>query len=224
MYNDVINNLFDKNVTCPVCNSTFKTKAVKSKSPRITSKDSDFFIRYSEKVNPYFYDVWICNSCGYAAMKSDFDKIKNYRKELVFSNITPKWQARVYPDILDEKLAIERYKIALLNAMLTDAHDSMKAMLSLKIAWMFRLLEDTSQENVFMRQALEGFTDAYTKEVFPIYGLERDSLTYLLGELNRRLKNYDDALLWYSKTIVNTNASSRVKELARVGKNLIKNM
>ncbi|MDO5518544.1 MAG: DUF2225 domain-containing protein, partial [Clostridium sp.] len=121
-------------------------------------------------------------------------------------------------------LAIERYKIALLNAMLTDAPDSTKAMLSLKIAWMFRLLKDNTQENVFMRQALEGFTDAYTKEVFPIYGLERDSLMYLLGELNRRQENYDDALLWYSKTIVNTNASSRVKELARVGKNSIKNM
>lgn len=224
MYNDVMNYLFDKNVTCPVCGSTFKTKAVKSKSPRITSKDSDFFIHYSSKVNPYFYDVWICNSCGYASMKSDFDTIKTYRKELVLSNITPKWQARVYPDILDETLAIERYKIALLNAMLTDANDSTKAMLSLKIAWMFRLLEDSSQENVFIGQALEGFTDAYTNEVFPIYGLQRDSLMYLLGELNRRLENYDDALLWFSKTIVNTNASSRVKELARVGKNSIKNM
>lgn len=224
MNNEVINYLFDKSVTCPVCGSTFKTKAVKSKSARISSKDSDFFIRYSSKVNPYFYDVWICNSCGYAALKSDFDKIKNYRKELVLSNITPKWQPREYPDILDEKLAIEKYKIALLNAMLTDAPDSTKAMISLKIAWMFRTLENTTQENVFMGQALEGFIDAYSKEVFPIYGLQRDSLMYLLGELNRRLKNYDDALLWYSKTIVNTNASYRIKELARTGKNSIKNM
>lgn len=224
MYNEVLNYLFDKNVTCPVCNSTFKTKAVKSKSPRILSKDSDFFIHYSSKVNPYFYDVWICNSCGYAAMKSDFDQIKTYRKELVFSNITPKWKSRVYPDILDEKLAIERYKIALLNAMLTDAPDSTKAMISLKISWMFRLLEDEIQENVFIGQSLEAFTEAYTKEVFPIYGLQRDSMMYLLGELNRRMAHYDEALLWYSKTIVNTNASYRVKELARIGKNLIKNM
>ena len=167
MNNDVINYLFTKTVTCPVCDSQFTTKVVKSKSPRIESRDSDFFIRYSSKVNPYFYDIWICNSCGYSAQKSDFDTIKNYRKELVFSNITPKWKAREYPIILDEKLAIERYKIALLNAMLTDSPDSTKAMLSLKIAWMFRLLEDTSQENIFLGQALEGFTAAYSKEIFP---------------------------------------------------------
>ena len=44
---------------------------------------------------------------------------------------------------------------------------------------------------------------------------------YLLGELNRRLGHNDEALLWFSKTIVNTNASSRIKELARTGKDLI---
>lgn len=74
-----------------------------------------------------------------------------------------------------------------------------------------------------MKQSLDGFIDAYTKELLPIYGLKRDSLTYLLGELNRKLGKDEEALLWYSKTIVNTNASFRIKEMARVGKSLIKN-
>lgn len=223
MIDDVRNYLFDKTVTCPVCNSTFKTTCVKSKTPRIESKDSDFFIRYTKKVNPYFYDVWLCNSCGYAAMKSDFENLRTFRKELVMSNISPKWTPREYPRILDEKNAIERYKLALLNAMLTSSPDSTKAMISLKIAWMFRLLEDSNSEHTFLRQALEGFKDAYKNEPFPIYGMQRDSFMYLLGELNRRLGHDQDALLWFSKTIVNTNASYRVKEMARIGKDLIKN-
>lgn len=218
---DVINHLFDKQVICPVCNSHFKTKTVKSKSPRVISKDSDFFIRYSV-INPYFYDVLICNSCGYAAMKSDFEKLKSHKKDLVLSNVTPKWKPREYPDILDEKLAIERYKLALLNAVLINLPDSTKAMISLKIAWMNRLLDNNSQEILFLRQALDGFNDAYIKEPFPIYGLQRDSLMYLLGELNRRLDNSEDALLWYSKTIVSINSSNRIKEMARIGKDLIK--
>lgn len=223
MTNDVRNYLFDKTVTCPVCNSTFKATCVKSKTPRIDSKDSDFFIRYSPKVNPYFYDVWLCNSCGYAALKSDFENIRNFRKELVMSNVTPKWTPRSYPRIADEKNAIERYKLALLNAVLTSSHDSTKAMISLKIAWMFRLLNDNVSEMSFLRQALEGFRNAYQNEPFPIYGLQRDSLTYLIGDLNRRVGNEDEALLWLSKTIVNTNASHRVKEMARTIKDLIKN-
>jgi uncharacterized protein (DUF2225 family) len=220
---NILNHLFDKQVICPVCDSHFKTKTVKSKSPRVMAKDSDFFVRYSV-VNPYFYDVCICNSCGYAAMKSDFEKLKSHKKELVLSNVTPKWKPREYPDILDEKLAIERYKLALLNAMLINLPDSTKAMISLKIAWMNRLLDDTTQETLFLKQALEGFNDAYTREILPIYGLQRDSLMYLLGELNRKLGNYQNALLWYSKTIVSTNSSYKIKEMARVGKDLIKNI
>ena len=218
---DVLNHLFDKQIICPVCNSHFKTKTVKSKSPRVISKDSDFFIRYSG-VNPYFYDVLLCNSCGYAALRSDFDNIKTYKKELVFSNVTPKWKPREYPDILDEKLAIERYKLALLNALLLNLADSTKAMISLKIAWMHRLLNNTEQEKVFLGQALDGFNNAYIYEVFPIYGLQRDSLMYLLGELNRKSGNYSEALQWFSKTIVSVNSSYKVKELARIGKDLIK--
>ena len=223
MIDDIRKYLFDKTVTCPVCGSKFKTTCVKSKSPRIDSKDSDFFIRYSPKVNPYFYDVWLCNSCGYAALKSDFENLRTFRKELVRSNVTPKWTPREYPRILDEKNAIERYKLALLNAMLTSSPDSTKAIISLKIAWMFRLLDDKKFESSFIGQAVEGFRGAYQNEPFPIYGLQRDSLSYLLGELNRRLGNNEEALLWFSKTIVNTNSSHRVKELARAGKDLIKN-
>jgi uncharacterized protein (DUF2225 family) len=218
---NILNHLFDKQIICPVCNSQFKAKTVKSKSPRVVSKDSDFFIRYS-LVNPYFYDVLICNSCGYAAMRSDFEKIKLHKKELVFSNVTPKWKPRDYPDILDEKLAIERYKLALLNAVLVNLPDSTKAMISLKIAWLNRLLDNNTQETLFLKQALEGFTDAYINEIFPIYGLQRDSLMYLLGELSRKLGNDENALQWFSRTIVSTNSTNRIKELARIGKDSIK--
>lgn len=220
---NILNHLFDKQIICPVCNAHFKIKTVKSKSPRISSKDSDFFIRYSI-VNLYFYDVIICNSCGYAALRSDFNNIKSHKKELVFSNVTPKWKPRTYPDILDETLAIERYKLALLNAILLNLLDSTKSMISLKIAWMYRLLENDTLEKTFLLQALEGFNYAYTKEVFPIYGMQRDAFMYLLGELNRRVGNYQDALLWFSKIIVNVNSSYKIKELARTGKNLIKNI
>lgn len=95
-------------------------------------------------------------------------------------------------------------------------------MISIKIAWMYRLLEEKEHENSFLKQALEAFNETYIKERFPVYGLQRDSLMYLLGELNRRLGNYSDALLWFSKTITNLNSSYKIKDLARSAKDLIK--
>lgn len=220
---NITDHIFDKKIECPVCRQNFNTKAVKVNSPRVSSKDSDFFIRYSV-VNPYFYDVWICNSCGYAAMKSDFNKIKSYQRELVLKNISIKWRGRVYPEIYTEDTAIERYKLALINAIAIERSSGTKAMILLKIAWMYRLLGNEKNELEALDNSLKSFLDAYTNEHFPIYGLHKDSFTYLVGEIYRRLNKNEDALRWYSNVITTIGASQKVKEMARDGKDKIKSI
>lgn len=218
---DINNHIFDKEVTCPVCKSIFKVMVVKVNSPRIASKDSDFFIRYNI-VNPYFYDVWLCNSCGYTAMKGDFPKIKNFEKELILSNITTKWREKESPTILDANNAIERYKLALINATVMEKNNSTLGMILLKIAWMYRLLGDKANETQFLLNSLEALSEAYSLEDFPMYGMQRDSLSYLLGDLNKRIGNLSEALRWYSSVITSPSSSYRVKDLARDGKDEIK--
>ena len=219
--NEITKSLFDKNVCCPICGSNFSVKSVKVNAPRISSRDSDLFIRYSG-VNPYFYDVWICNNCGYSAMKSDFFKVKNHEKELITKNITPKWKPKNFPEIIDAKVAIDRYKLALITATFAQKSFGTKAFILLKIAWMYRLLEDKNSELSFIKRSLDCFLEAYSKESFPIYGLQRDSLTYLIGDLYRQLGNDSNALSWYSKVITTVGASQRIKELARNGRDIIK--
>ena len=118
--------LYSKEATCPVCNHVFKAATVKSSAYRMLKKDSDFFIRYS-LINPYFYDVWICNSCGYAAMKTDFYTIRSLEIEQVQKSISPKWHGRMYPEIYDVHIAIERYKLSLLNYAIINSKSSKKA-------------------------------------------------------------------------------------------------
>ncbi|WP_179631979.1 DUF2225 domain-containing protein [Clostridium peptidivorans] len=76
-----LSHIYEKEVTCPVCNNVLKVKAVKSSSYRFASKDSDLFMRFGI-INPYFYDVWICDNCGYASLKNDssFD-VNNYESQ-----------------------------------------------------------------------------------------------------------------------------------------------
>lgn len=216
-----LSHLYDKKITCPVCGETFSVKAVKTSSYRMKDKDSDFFIRY-DLVNPYFYDVWLCNNCGYAAMKADFEKIKSFQKDLVKKNITSKWKGRTYSDPYDLDTAVERYKLSLLNYYYIDAPASKKAMNCLKLAWMSRLLNDEKAELEYLNQALKGFNDAYFNEDFPLYGMDRYTTMYLIGELNRRIDNTEEALLWFSKVITTPSVGKRLKELARDQKDLIK--
>jgi hypothetical protein len=216
-----LNCLYDKKVICPVCGANFTVKAVKTSSYRMKNKDSDFFIRY-DLINPYFYDVWICSDCGYSAMKADFDKIKSFQKNLVKSNITPKWRDRTYDVPYNVNTAIERYKLSLLNYFYTESKASKKAMNCLKLAWMFRILEDKDREQDFLSQALKNFNDAYYNEDFPIYGMDKFTVMYLIGELYRRLGNNEDALLWFGNVITSPISSPKIKNLARDQKDLIK--
>ncbi|NLL30096.1 MAG: DUF2225 domain-containing protein [Clostridiales bacterium] len=213
--------LYDKNVTCPVCSNKFKARVVKANAARIEGKDKDLCIRY-KGINPYFYDVWICNTCGYSSMKADFDKIKEVEKERIITEISTKWRGRKYPEVYDVNIAIERYKISLLNYTVIGAKSSKKALNCLKIAWMYRLLEDTENEQLFLEQALLGFKDAYFNEAFPICGMDKFTIMYLIGELHRRLGNHSEALKQFGNVITSQGASRKVKDLAYDQKELIR--
>ncbi|WP_242850053.1 DUF2225 domain-containing protein [Clostridium polynesiense] len=214
--------LYEKSVECPVCQSKFKELAVKISSQRILKKDSDLQIYY-KSTNPYFYDVWICNSCGYAALKVDFPNIKSYQKDSVLKNITPRWKERSYGTLYNENIAIERYKLALLTSMIIEGKNSTKALILLKIAWMYRLLESDEEEISYLNQSLKAFTKAYEVEDIPFYGMDRYTVMYLIGELHRRNGNNIEALKWFGQVITSTSAPHRIKELARDQKDTIKN-
>ncbi|MCB2292867.1 DUF2225 domain-containing protein [Clostridium algoriphilum] len=216
--------LYSTKVTCPVCENVFNATTVKSSAYRMINKDSDFFIRYS-LINPYFYDVWVCNSCGYAAMKSDFNTLRKTEIDLVYKLITPKWRGRTYPEIYDVNTAIERYKLSLLNYIIINAKASKKAINCLKLAWMYRLLETENAKEIELRyltQALDGLNDAYYVEAFPLYGMNKYSIMYLIGELNRRTGHSDQSLIWFSTIITTPDVKDNLKKLARDMKYLIK--
>lgn len=213
--------LYNKKIICPVCENKFLARAVKSNSYRVSKKDTDLFIVYA-LTNPYFYDVWVCNSCGYATLKVDFFKIREYQKKLILDNITSKWKGKTYPEEYDINIAIERYKLALLNYTAMEGKASQKSMTCLKIAWMYRMLEDDKNELLFLKEALTGFNQAYLNESFPIYGMNKPTMMYLIGELNRRTGNDSEALLWLGKVITTPGVSSKLKNLARDQKDLIK--
>ena len=213
--------LYDKQIFCPICGNIFKARTVKIAACMVESKDSDFFTRY-KSINPYFYDVYLCIKCGYASMKRDFEIIKVNQIELVKEKISIKWNGRKYPEIYNIDIAIERYKLALLNCVITNARSSKKAFNCLKLSWMYRLNEDTENEIAFLKEALKGFSDAYYCEDFPIRGMDKYTVMYLIGEINRRTGNSNDALLWFSHVVTTANVAAKLKEMARSQSDIIK--
>lgn len=213
--------IYDKTVECPVCGSKNKIKFPKKVSYRMSRRDSDL-MQYYEGINPLFYGIEFCNECGYASLPSYFKTLKENQKILIISQISVKWTKNIYPDDYDVDVAIKQHKLALLNAMVKDSLPSEKALICLKLSWLYRIKEDSENEKRFQEQAINSFQQAYMVENFPIGGLDKYTLLYLIGELFRRLGNNSNALTYFSQVLSSTEASSKVKEMVRNARELMR--
>ena len=133
--------------------------------------------------------------------------------------------------------AIKIYKLAFANAEVKRAKASEKAYICLKTAWLYRgkaesldksdpsyektISELNKEEEALMLKAYDGFKQAFEKEVFPMCGMDELTVTYLVAELARRAGDYDNSARWISRILTSRTASERIKERARVIKELI---
>lgn len=197
--------LYNTKLTCPVCSKEFDVTKVKAKSCKVSKRDSDFFTLY-EDLNPMLYDVWVCENCGYASMSDKFESISVAESKIVYSNIATRWNSRKFSGERDLDNAIEAFKLALYNHQVRKSKSSEVAKVCLRIAWLYRLKEDSDNEKTFLDFALKAYNTAYSNERFPIDKLDENTCAYMIAELNRRLGNLDESIKWFSSVISSPDA------------------
>ncbi|MDF2877544.1 MAG: hypothetical protein K0S30_640 [Clostridia bacterium] len=213
--------LYDKTYICPICDKVFTSKAIRSGKNRLMSVDTDLKPKY-DTVNPSLYECIVCPKCGYAALSKIFSSVSPKQMGWIKEQICSQYKERNYPEVLTNKDAVERYKLALLNAMAKKVKDGEKAYLCLKIAWLYRELEDSDQEKTFLKYALTGFLNAYNHERFPIFELDELTVAYIIADLYRRFEEYDKALQWVGYVILEKSVSLRLKTRGLHLKSLIR--
>ncbi|WP_058486433.1 DUF2225 domain-containing protein [Defluviitalea phaphyphila] len=213
--------LYEKNVECPVCGNKFKAIEVKQKAYVVDYRDSDFCVHY-KNINPLLYDVWICQLCGYASLKRTFSDMSFKRAELIKKYITTKWVAKESEKVIDYESAIKRFKLALISAQISKAKASEIASICLKIAWIYRFMDNVENEKQFLQYAIDKYTEAYLQESFPVENLDKTTAEYLIGELNRRVGNLEEAVTWFNKVMSDRTASERIMKLCREQWNIVR--
>ena len=118
--------LFDKSCTCPICDKEFKNRTVKVGKAKLSGSDLDLRPRY-EQIDLLKYDIIMCPYCGYAALSRFFKFVtspqaKNIKKTISATFEPQKETKEVYT--YDE--ALERYKLALANAIVKQTKASEK--------------------------------------------------------------------------------------------------
>jgi uncharacterized protein (DUF2225 family) len=230
--------IFDKTYTCPVCDHEFKTKMVKSGKIKLLSLDTDLRPRY-QYADPLKYDAIVCPSCGFAALNRYFNYVTQAQANLIKNNITASFRGmKPSGDVFTYDDAIARHKLALVNAIVKKAKLSERAYTCLKTAWLIRGKAETlpkdnpnyeeviaglwKEEIEFINNAYNGFSESFSKETFPMCGMDENTVTLLVAELARKIGNFEEAGRWISKVLISRDANERIKAKAREIKELIK--
>lgn len=200
----MIDSLYNKSLVCPVCQKKIEVTKVKAKDCIVSSRDTDFCVYY-EGVNPIFYDVWVCGNCGYAAQGEKFEEISYRDVKAIKEGITRHWKSRSFTGERDIEKALEAFKLALFNLTKMDAKPIDYAKVCMRIAWLYRMKED-KREMEFLRYALKYYSETFENERFPVGKLDEYTCMYMIGELERRVGNYNDAVVWFNKVISSPEA------------------
>jgi len=228
--------IYDKTFTCPVCDATFTAKIMKSGKAKLIGTDDDMRPRY-EGIDAVKYDVQLCPQCGYGALTRFFPHVTGGQARLIRENISKKVRLHPYEgEIYTYEEALERYQLALANAVVKRSRASEKAYICLKSAWLLRgqaeeLLEkgDNAQdmdalkerEEEYLLNAYNGFVEARQAEPFPMCGMDEITVDYLLAQLAAHFKKYDVASKLVASILTSPSANTRMKEKVRMLKDQI---
>lgn len=225
--------IFDKKMTCVVCDKPFTTKILKSNRARRLESDADLRPRY-ENIDTLKYGICSCPNCGYSAMHSAFSHVSsrqiNNIKEQVCVHFLPEdrssWTSYTYDQ------AIRMHAMALQCAEAKMAKNGEKAYLHMLMAWLYREKQKEAEqitidelrvqetENCRVQAdehylaAFEGFQQAMMNEMFPIAGLNQPTLEYIIAYMAFYFGKLEVSAKLIGSVLTTSSASRNVKDRA----------
>ena len=185
---------------CPVCEQ--KMRVVKTRSRiMVTSRDDDACTHYKD-FNPYYYTVWICENCGFAADEKTFTTKMPGRHLTILRAVLLTKNIKV-PFASERSIenASTAFRLALKYQDLIRGKASKKAKYAHQLAWVYREAGDVAQEHEFLAKAAKYYEEALATEHFPVDALTDNAVIYLIAAIYRRLGEPDKATPYLSKLI-----------------------
>jgi uncharacterized protein (DUF2225 family) len=201
---------------CPCCRRDFRSQDVVSTNS-FGGKRTDFHER-AAGTQPHPYLVHVCPHCGFAGPKQDFEgggaDISPDVRERIDEELTPRVQGAALT-------GSEKYELAALAAEWRELEDRHTADLWLRAAWCCVDEGDVEAERYYRLKAARKFEEALGK-FDGVERTERATLTYLAGELWRRIGDQAKAAAWFDRVpgeIEDPQAQQWVADAARQQRN-----
>jgi uncharacterized protein (DUF2225 family) len=212
----MVSPLYQVEKTCPICEKAFTV--TKTRGQMIPVKtDTDFCTHYKD-LNPYYYAIWLCPHCGFAAHEDRFFTLLESQREKLKQFLSGRQVNLDFSGARTWEQAVTSHKLAIYYANMVSLPASHVASLTLRLAWLYREKEQSAEEQDMLQKAIDAYKAAFLKEKMPIGGnLSEITLTYLIGELLRRVGSYEEALSYLGRVVSNPQAKNekRILDLAR---------
>ncbi len=223
--------IFPKAYECPVCGKKFHAMTVRTGKARTLRTDRDLRTVF-KGVDANKYDVILCNHCGYAAVSKYFGPLAKPHRDMLTQSLSCKFKPfEEKESVISYSEALNRYKMAQINAMFRQAKSSEKALICLKTAWVLRgmkeeleadeptavkkIMDIQDEEKRYIESAMCGFLDARQTEMPPIAGMSEVTLDYLLAVLCFECRRFDEAYNLAQQVVLNQQATGHEKDKAR---------
>jgi uncharacterized protein (DUF2225 family) len=183
--------LQDEIRVCPVCESRFAVQAIQSCGSH--GADSDFRPHYWG-IDPLENFVHSCQECGFAGYEEDYlDGVPENVIRKIRKFLTPRTR-----DLTRAAAPFFRFEFMALIYEWED-RDSLEVGDSfLKASWVARRQANREKERLYQREAVRRFEEAL--EIGECEEPERRAVvSYLVGDLHRRLNRRRRAETWYQR-------------------------
>lgn len=186
--------------TCPICGES--TRIVKTKSKLMVEKtDEDFCVHY-KGFNPYFYKIWFCEHCGFAADEKTFlGTMPSLHKKKIQDFLAQRKLGMQFVEERGIPDAVASFKLAIFYAEMTDQPLARRAGLYLELAWIYRADGEQDKENEMMQRAADLYDTSLMTERYPINGLSDNTVVYLIGAIYFRMQDYEKSTQYLSRII-----------------------
>ena len=204
--------LFDKKCSCQMCGHTFTTKKIRSRFIKLLNYDTDFCPNYSSaENNPILYHIKVCPDCGYSFSDDVSPYFPPHTKDIIQEKVCAQWSPQSFSGVRTIENAIKTYKLASYCAFLKKEKHVVIAGMYLRIAWLYRMLNDSQQDQRFMKLACHEYTETYSTQDYRGTQISEVRILYLIGELSRRIGNKEQAGKYFSKVIEQQSRTTEPK-------------
>lgn len=193
---------YEKKIDCPHCKISFKSLKVRKNAIRIAKTDSDFRPTYvDESVNGLYYNVFVCEHCGFSFTEDFTQYFAPGVQQHINEQVCARWMPHHFNGERTIHQAIQAYKLAFLCGTIKKEKHVLLAGLALRVAWLYRDLQNTPQEMRFLRIARNQYNEAYSTEDYEKMNMSEMRVLYMIAELSFRLNDVEEATRYFSRII-----------------------